>query len=501
MSIRGLKIFFSYTIGETMPTENHSTRRNFIKNTGLGAAAIACASRVSDAAGANEKRPNIFFAIADDWGWPHAGIYGDTVVKTTTFDSIAQNGILFNNAYVSAPSCTPSRGAALTGQFHWRLGHGANLHSSLPEEHKTYPNILEDNGYFTGSYRKAWGPGKQRERNAAGQPYDSFKDFLDKRPKDKPFCFWSGSSDPHRAYTWKSGVDSGMDLDDVFVPPYLPDCEEVRTDICDYYWEVQRFDREIGEQLKLLEDIGELDNTLILMTGDNGWPFPRAKSNLYDYGVHMPLAVQWGNKIRKGRVVDDFVSFTDFAPTFIEAAGLKPLAAMTGRSLMNVFEADTSGIIDPSRDHTLTGKERHTPAQADHMGGTPMRSIHTRHYLYIHNFKPERWPAGGPVSMRGPAYSDIDGSPTKDYILAHKDDPELKKYFDLCIAKRPADELYDLRKDPYQLHNVADDPKYSLPLKSLKDRLMMELRETGDPRVLGNGDVFDNYPYYGNMGK
>jgi N-sulfoglucosamine sulfohydrolase len=253
------------------------------------------------------KLPNIFFAIADDWGWPHAQLYGDQVVQTPTFESIVRKGILFQNAFVSAPSCTPSRNAILTGQYHWRLGTGANLYGSLPAEHKTYANLLEDKGYFVGTYRKAFGPGKDRERKAAGKPYKSFKEFLDQRPTDKPFCFWSGSSDPHRGYKWESGTKSGMKLEDVTVPPCFPDNKKVRTDICDYYFEVQRFDREVGEQLKLLAEAGELDNTLIVMTGDHGWPFPRGKSNLYDLGTHVPLAIQWGTKIKKGRVVDDFV--------------------------------------------------------------------------------------------------------------------------------------------------------------------------------------------------
>jgi N-sulfoglucosamine sulfohydrolase len=476
-------------------------RRQFLKTTALGVSAFSFASLLR----ANEtqlNRPNIFFAIADDWAWPHSGSYGDIVVKTPTFDRIAANGILFNNTFVTAPSCTPSRNSILTGQYHWRLGPGVNLWSKFPEGQKTYPNILEDSGYFVGSYRKAFGPGQDSERPSAGKKYKSVESFFKDRPKDKPFCFWFGSTDPHRGYEWQSGIKSGMKLEDVKVPPYLPDSIEVRTDICDYYFEVQRFDSEVAQALKVIEDAGELDNTIVMMTGDNGWPFPRAKSNLYDAGVHVPLAIQWPDRIKKGRVVDDFVSFADFAPTFLEAAGIKPLDVMTGRSLMNIFESNKSGTVDAGRDHVLTGKERHTPAQADHMGGTPMRAIRNKDFLYIHNFKPERWPAGDPeTSLRGPALSDIDGGPTKTYIVEHKDDPKLKKYYDLACAKRPADELYDLKKDPYQLNNVAAEPDYASTLKKLKDQLMKELKESGDPRVLGQGDIIESYKYYGPMEK
>ncbi|NLX14077.1 MAG: sulfatase [Phycisphaerales bacterium] len=446
------------------------------------------------------ERPNILLCMADDWSWPHSPLYGDQVVRTPTFERIAAAGILFQNAFVSSPSCTPSRNALLTGQYHWRLEAGGNLWSAFPDGPRTYPNILEDRGYHVGAYRKAFGPGRDRERPVAGKNYSSPQDFFKSRPPGVPFCFWFGSPDPHRPYEWQSGVNSGMKLQQVQVPPCLPDSVEVRTDICDYYYEVQRFDREVGELLDLLEKMGELDNTIIVMTGDNGWPFPRGKSNLYDLGVHAPLAIQWGNRIAKGRVVDDFVSLIDLAPTFLEAAGIEPLAEMTGRSLMKLFESPRSGMVDPTRTHVLTGKERHTPAQADNMDGTPMRALRNRDYLYIHNFEPDCWPAGHPrSSVFGPPLGDIDNSPTKTFIVAHKHDPELGKYYELCAAKRPSDELYDLHKDPHQLHNVADDPEYAVILTTLKNQLMRELKETKDPRVAGQGHLFAQYPYYGRM--
>jgi arylsulfatase A-like enzyme len=415
---------------------------------------------------------------------------------------VAANGILFNNAFTTAPSCTPSRNSILTGQYHWRLETGANLWSRFPDGFETFPNLLEDNGYFVGSYRKSFGPGDDRPKPVAGTKYESPQDFFTQHPKDKPFCFWFGSPDPHRSYQWQSGINSGMNLEMVKVPPCLPDSEEVRTDICDYYWEIQRFDHKVGEALTIVEELGELDNTIVVITGDHGWPFPRGKSNLYDLGVHVPLAIQWKEQIQTGRVVDDFVSFQDFAPTFLEVAGLKPLPEMTGQSLLPLFAADKSGIIDKARDHVLTGKERHTPAQADHMGGTPMRAIRTHDFLYIHNFKPDRWPAGDPTSsMRGPILSDIDGGPTKTYLVKHKDDPAVQTQYQLCCGKRPADELYDLKKDPHQINNVAAEPANASVVKELKSRLMQELKETGDPRALGKGDVFDSYPYLGSIKK
>ncbi len=201
----------------------------------------------------DRKRPNILFCLADDWSWPHASIAGDKVVKTPTFDRVARQGVLFENAFVSSPSCTPSRGAILTGQWHWRLEEGGNLYGTLPAKFDVYPDLLEEAGYHVGYTRKGWAPGKDgpggRSRNPAGPRYKDFSEFRKSQPEGKPFCFWFGSVDPHRAYKWQSGVKSGMKLEDVEVPECMPDSETVRTDICDYYWEVQRFDTEVGELL------------------------------------------------------------------------------------------------------------------------------------------------------------------------------------------------------------------------------------------------------------
>jgi N-sulfoglucosamine sulfohydrolase len=481
-------------------------RREFLKAAGLTAACAVFSGNVRAHAADRRKRPpNILFCIADDWSWPHAGIGGDPVVKTPTFDRVAREGVLFQNAFVTAPSCTPSRGAIVAGQWHWRLEEGANLWSTLPAKFPVYPDLLEKAGYHVGVTRKGWGPGQHqpggRTRNPAGPAYKDFNAFLAARPAEAPFCFWFGSQDPHRPYEWQSGVKSGMKLEDVRVPVYLPDHETVRTDLCDYYWEVQRFDREVGEILNTLEAKGELENTLVVITGDNGLPFPRAKSNLYDAGTHVPLAVRWPAQVRGGRTVEDFVSLQDLAPTFLEAAGSKPVSEMTGRSLLGLLTSDKSGRLDPARDHVLTGKERHAWVRQGGLG-YPCRAIRTHEYLYIRNFQPDRWPAGDPAGggesrYPGWVYGDIDGGPTKTYMLEHTDNPAVKRLLDLAVAKRPAEELFDLRKDPNQFNNVAGDPAYAQVKNDLATRLMAELKATGDPRALGQGEVFDTYPYYG----
>ncbi|MCY4188802.1 MAG: sulfatase, partial [Bryobacterales bacterium] len=321
---------------------------------------------------AGQARPNIVFAIADDWGWPHASAYGDRGVKTPAFDRLARDGVLLENAYISSPSCTPSRGAIISGQQFWRLGPAANLWSMWPSTEPEYPKLLAAEGYFVGSYRKGWGPGIHPSTavSPAGRIYGSVGRFFQARPEGMPFCLWFGASDPHRPYAAGTGVESGLNLADVHLFEHFPDAEEVRSDVADYYFEVQRFDREVAELLGLLQAMGELDNTLIVMTGDHGMPFPRGKGNLYDSGTRVPMAIMWRGTIPGGRTITDFVSTTDLAPTFLAAAGLEAPPEMTGRSLLPLLRSGRSGRVSPDRDFVLFGRERHVVAQqAPDFGG------------------------------------------------------------------------------------------------------------------------------------
>ena len=448
---------------------------------------------------AAEKRPNILLCIADDASAAHFGANGDRVCRTPTFDRIAKEGVNFRNAFCSAPSCTPSRGALLTGQDFWRLQDGGNLWSRWPNRFPVYTDILAKGGYHVGLKGKGWGPGEfksgGRENNPAGPPYRDFETFLKSVPAGKPFCFWFGSSDPHRPYERGAGMNAGLRPEEVKVPLFLPDTPEVRKDLLDYYFEIERFDREIGEMLKVLEKMGQLDNTIVVMTSDNGFPFPRGKANCYDAGAKMPLAMRWPERIRPGRVVDDFVNLKDLAPTFLEAAGLGPVAEMTGRSLMPLLVSEQSGKIDPARDFVVIGRERHANVRAGNVG-YPTRAIRTERYLYLKNFRPERWPAGDP-----PIYGDVDqhtdiaGSPSKQAVVEHDGSDRARELFELAFGKRPAEEFYDLRDDPWQMKNVASEPSYESERKRLSEKLNAHLSQTRDPRVIGNGDVFDEYHY------
>ncbi len=459
-----------------------------------------------------KAQPNILLLLADNWAWPHASACGDKSVSTPTFDRIAENGAHFRYTFCQVPSCSAARAVLLTGQAMHRLGEAANLWGRFPPRLPVYPQILEKSGYTTGYTIKGWGPGfykgkKHSSQNPAGKKYKSFADFLDKAPADKPFCFWLGTSDPHRPFRKGSGEQSGMKIDDVVVPACFPNVAEIRGDVADYYWEVQRFDRLVGSAVAALEKNGQLDNTIIFMTGDHGLPFPRSKSNLYDTGARVGLALRWGAKVAGGRTVDDFVSLTDIAPTFLEAAGVKVPADMTGRSLVNIFESKKSGQVEPGRGFVLTGKERHVPGQEKpDMGGYPCRAIRTHQFLYIRNFKPERWPAGTPhyekASISRAWLADCDNGPTKTYMVNNRDkDAHHRKLYELSFGKRPADELYDLSKDTHQLNNVAGEAAYAGRVKEMSAQLMKELAKSGDPRAKGGGDEFDRYPYLGGAPK
>ncbi len=467
----------------------------------FGQAAIA-GSLSRRLSAARNDRPNILLCIADDWAFGHAGVYGDKVVQTPTFDRVARQGVLFTHAFSAAPSCTPSRAAILTGQAPHRLEEGGNLWGFLPKKFPVYPELLEAAGYVAGFTRKGWGPGDfkagGRARNPAGASFKNFAEFLKTVPADRPFCFWFGSTDPHRPYEKGSGLKAGMNPKDVVAPPFWPDTPEVRSDILDYYFEVQRFDREVGEVLSQLESAGKAENTLVVITADNGWPFPRAKANLYDAGTRQALAVRWPARIKPGRTTDDFINLADLAPTFLEAAGLKPRPEMTGRSILGL----ATGAGKPGqRDKVFVERERHANVRRGDLS-YPARAVRTREFLYIRNLRPDRWPAGDPEIYHsvGP-FGDCDDSPTKRFILAHRNEKEYETYFRLCFDKRPAEELYDLRRDPHQLNNVAGQTSYAAAKQKLRETLERWMKDTGDPRATSDDDRWDKYPYFGGPAK
>jgi arylsulfatase A-like enzyme len=440
-----------------------------------------------------DERPNILFLIADDWSFPHAGILGDALARTPTFDYLAANGALFTHAFCASPSCSPSRASILTGKYPHQLGAAANLWSVLPESHPNWMSILEQAGYHTGKGGKGWGPGNFEaggyDHNPAGQNFDTFHDFLDKRKPLQPFAYWFGSSDPHRPYEANSGVKSGMDPGAVNVPGFLPDAPCVRNDLLDYYYEVERFDRECGALLRQLAENGMLDNTLIVMTSDNGMPFPRAKANLYDYGTRMPLAVFWKGKVAAGLEIDSFINFIDFAPTFLDAAGLGIPPAFSGKSLMGLLLGTAP---EAGEEVVFLERERHANVRKGDLG-YPMRAVRTKKYLYIRNFEEDRWPAGDPKTHQSVGqFGDIDNSVTK-YLMMND---SLSPLYKLAFAQRPAEELYDLSNDPYTMMNLASDPGYGTILKDFRNTLLHWMRDSQDRRYNDPGTPFWDEAWY-----
>ena len=468
---------------------------------------LPCApSAAADTADRSPSRPNILLLLADNWAWPHAGIYGDKSVKTPTFDRIASEGALFTHAFCQVPSCSSARAVLLTGQASHRLEDAANLWGLFPEHVKTYPQLLRKSGYSTGYMVKGWGPGiyhgeKHTKRNPAGDKFESFDAFLDSVPDGTPFCFWFGSHDPHQP--WNRGEEFRSDLDPakVEVPPYVPDHPIVRQAITDYYAEIQRFDHECDEMLQVLRRRGYLSNTLVVMVGDNGWQMPRGLANVYDAGTRVPMAVHWPGHITGSKKIESFISFEDFAPTFLTSAGVDTPEEMTGQDFSPLGTDD--GSTQPQwRAMMFLERERHANVRAKHRS-YPCRAVRTKEFLYVRNLFPELWPAGDPQEhwAVGP-FGDLDNTPIKALILENRQNPEMKLFFELGFAKRPGEELYDLRTDPHQIRNVASDLKYASVKQTLSSRVDNWMKQTDDPRA-ENTEYrdFDNYPYFGQSAK
>ncbi len=501
-------------------------------------------------------RPNILFCFADDMG-RYASIYRqlegmgtlNDIIETPNIDRIAREGVLFKNAHVTAPSCTPCRSSLLSGQYFWRTGRAAILQGAKWDMNiPSYPLLLKDAGYHIGKMYKVWSPGspgdapygqQQHAYEKAGRRVNDFSEhvtrmvaegteieaakkvlydevaanfdaFLADRQKDQPFCFWYGPTNVHRKWVKGSGAALWkLDPEKLKgrLPAFLPDVPEVREDLASYFGEIMAFDACVGVLLKKLEALGELDNTLVVVSGDHGAPgFPHGKCNLYDFGTHVTLAVR-GAGTRGGRVVDDFVNLMDLAPTFLEAGGVKPPEVMTGRSILPVLRSDKSGQVDPERTWVITGRERHVESAREGFLPYPQRALRTPDYLFILNFKPDRTPMGDPGQLDADAttltenthtsFADMDSSPTKAWLIGEHNNPQWKQHFDWAFGKRPREELYVISKDPHEVKNVADEPDYATIRDQMRERLMAELARTQDPRLEKDGAFFETAPMAG----
>ncbi len=506
-----------------------------------------------------EERPNILFLFADDWG-RHASVLSkidgaggiNDVVRTPNFDKVSSHGVLFRNAHVSAPSCTPCRSSLLTGRHFWQTGTGSILRgavydSSIP----SFPPLLREQGYCIGYSHKVWSPGtpanspftkKERFSNKGGRinqfsqtvtklidngtPRETakqsilnevrgnFRDLLNSCNNNTPFCYWFGPTNVHRKWIKGSGKNLwGIDPDSLQgkMPDFLPDVPEVRQDLADYFGEIAAWDAAVGVLLDELEKANLTDNTLVVISGDHGAPgFPHGKCNLYSFGTGVCLSIT-GPGVVGGRVVDDMVSLIDLAPTFLEAASIKPPKSMTGRSLWPLLHSTKSGVIDPTRDCVFTGRERHVESARADFTPYPQRAIRTHDHVLIMNFRPDRWPLGDPYHLdEGPeptqqeletntrlTLPDEDAGPTKAWLIRSRKKDSWKMLFEQVYGKRPHLELFNIKQDPSEMHNLAGEDQYAALEEELTKSLLNEMRRTGDPRLIREGEFYETPPMAG----
>jgi len=524
----------------------------------VGSLGVCCGPIL--AAGSPAPRWNILFVFADDWG-RYAGAYAaidakpsiNDCIQTPNVDRIAREGVAFRNAFVNAPSCTPCRSSMLSGRYFFNTGQGAILNGAVWDETiPSYPLMLQAAGYHIGKSYKVWSPGTPADAPFGGQKFayekagrapcnfseemtervgkgmsvrdareevlvqvrDNFGAFLADRKPGQPWHYFFGTTTTHRKWIRGSGKALwGIEPDRLKgkMPAFLPDVPEVREDVADYLGECQAVDACVGVLREQLEASGELERTLIVVSGDHGMPgVPNGKCNLYDHGTAVALVARVpGGK--GGRVVDDFVCLPDLAPTFMEIGGSTPPAGLYGRSLLPILRSDRSGQMEAERTWVITGRERHVDVAR--AGGLPypMRALRTKDFVYIRNFAPERMPTGDaktaldPEVVAGDAlvnntrigFADMDGSPTKAWLIAHRAEPQWKGLFEHTFGLRPAEELYDLRQDPDQVKNVAADPSYAGTKAEMSARLLKQLADAGDPRVTGDGMTFERPPFAG----
>lgn len=519
--------------------------------------ALFCALLLAATARAEAPRWNILFVFSDDWGRYascYKGLDGradlNDVIKTPNMDRVAKEGTIFRNAYVNAPSCTPCRSSLLSGRYFFNCERGAILNGAVWDlKIPSFPLMLLESGYQIGKSYKVWSPGTPADAPIGGQKYayekagrapnnfseevtariekgmtleaaraellaqvkGNFDDFLADRQPGKPWLYFFGPTTTHRTWVKGSGKKLwGIEPDDLKgkMPKFLPDVPEVREDVADYLGESQAVDAYVGVLVKRLQEIGEMERTLIVISGDHGMPgVPSGKCNLYDHGVSVAMIVRTpGGK--GGRVVDDLVRLPDLAPTFMEVGGVKPPDDLYGKSLLPLLKSEKSGQIDPERTWVITGRERHVATAREGNLPYPMRALHKKDFVYIKNFKADRWPLGVPGAVTETsepsqeelernthvAFADMDASPTKAWMVLHRNDSQWKWLYDFAFGKRPAEELYDLSKDPDMVINIAKEEGYAKKKAEMEAELMQRLKAAHDPRL--SEDVpFEKSPY------
>lgn len=405
------------------------------------------------------EKPNIVFLFSDDQTANDLGAYGNKIIQTPNLDRLAEEGVLFKRAYVTTAQCSPSRASILTGRSAHAVG-ASRLHVDAQPDFTSLIEMLNNAGYFTGGYRKVHQRNIQSQLDFYGGNKEKLTTFFDKLPADQPFFLWFGSKDPHRPYKTGS-YDYQHDTEKVIVPDYLPDTEAVREDLANYYNELTRFDTESGQIMDLLNEKGLTENTIIVMSSDNGMPFPRAKGTSYEPGVHVPLIIKWPGKIKEGMIIDEMVSLIDLTPTWLEAAGIAVPEVMEGRSLIPLF----NGNFSNKREYVFTERNWHD-------NWDPMRSVISERYKLIQNYRPEAGTTHTLDRLFSPTWDEFERLQAEGNL-----DERLQYYFD---ETKPVIEFYDLENDPGEWNNLADDPAYAELIDQYQQVLADWMNDTHD---------------------
>lgn len=418
------------------------------------------------------QRPNVVLIIGDDIGWNDFGCYGNEEVHTPNIDRMAKEGIRFTNAFIATSSSSPSRCSIISGRYPHNTG-AAELHLPLPASVEIFPELLKNAGYHTAQAGK-WHMGEFAKRG-----FDIVRDegkqvngdggeaqwipLLRERPKDKPFFMWFASFDGHRP--WGQNSFSGTnDPNRILPPPYLINDKETRGDLAKYYDEVTRFDNFVGEVEKELKRQGVYENTIIIVMSDNGRPFPRCKTWLYEDGIKTPLVVKWPKGIsKKGSVSESLVSAIDLAPTILELCGAKPLSCAQGESFVRLLKNPSL----PFRNYVFAEHNWHDYEAYERM-------VCTKDYMYIYNGRPELGNASNGGLRNVPAFTSL--------LKAWKENKLTTIQKDVFLVPRPVEAFFDRNNDPLQEHNLIDDPAYADEVNHLREIFRKWQRETGDTR-------------------
>jgi N-sulfoglucosamine sulfohydrolase len=410
-------------------------------------------------------RPNFIFFITDDISYDDIGPYGNTIVETPNLDRMAKEGMVFDRAYLTTSSCSPSRCSMITGRYPHNTG-APELHMPLPAEQVTFIQQLKEAGYHTIlSGKNHMGDGKALGFTAVSggkgpSGSDNWVELLKNRPKEQPFFAWFASNDAHRGWDADSELHK-YDPAKIQVPPYMVDGPETRKDLAAYYSEVSRTDAFIGKLMAELESQRIAKNTYLVYCADNGRPFPRCKTRMYDSGSKTPLLIWQPGAIKPART-SSLTSTIDLAPTFLELAGVKPSSTIQGVSLVPILK-DPKAIV---RDFAFTERNWHVYSAHE-------RAVRHGNWLYIRN----AFPHLAALSVE----SDDSQYPAAieywEYQRAGKLTPLQK---DVQLAPRPKVELYRTDTDPHQFNNLAEQPEHQEVLTLLSKTLDQWTEQTGD---------------------